>query len=80
MHGLALAVLIYFGVSAVWDIIDPDAVRVKFGNPMRGLVALCAQVALITLCLMVVQATAITAVLVGASLFCLACFSKAVND
>lgn len=80
MHGIALAVLIYFGVSAVWDLIEPDAVRISFGNPMRGVFAVVAQVAIITLCLMVLHATVAAVVSIAAALFCLACFSKAVND
>lgn len=72
MTGLALALLIYFGVSGVWDILEPDAVRIKFGNPFRGLCAFAAQVALITLCLSVLAASATAVAIVVCSYVVLA--------
>lgn len=56
MTGLALAILIYLGASGVWDALEPDAVRIKFGNPFRAIVAGCAQLALMVLCLLVLGA------------------------
>lgn len=56
MTGLALAVLIYLGAAGIWDVLEPDAVRISFGNPFRGLVAACAQIAMIALCLLVLSA------------------------
>lgn len=53
MHALALAVLIYFAVSALWDLLDPNAITMKFGSTFRGLVALAAQVAVAALCFVV---------------------------
>lgn len=54
MTGLALAILIAYGVGIVWDLVEPDAVTVRFNSPARLLFAVCMLLAVITLCLLVV--------------------------
>lgn len=79
MTALALAVLIYLGAAAIWDIVDPDAVTIKFGSTFRALVAVAAQVAMFALCLTVLAASAVAVVGVVAGYIILMLLSAALK-
>ena len=49
----ALCVLIYFGVTAIWDLLDRDAVTIRFGSNFRLFIAAAVQIAVIVLALVV---------------------------